>query len=138
MRIAIRGLVAFALLGCASSAVAQSFPSAKDVVALGQKSAFVKDEVGDQPVVAEVAAINPKFRMLVYFASEDPIQLSKERTGAVTAKLNFEGVPEDAGLPDGTYYVWIGVVEGKLQSLLVREDGSTAQELFMLDEPLSL
>ena len=125
-------------LGWFSNVYAQSLPSAKDVVGLAQKTRFATEALGKEPISAKLTDLNPRFRMLVYFTLEDPIQLSQQRTGAVSAKLEIAGVPEDARVPDGTYYVWIGVIGDKIRSLLVREDGSNSQELFILDEPMSM
>jgi hypothetical protein len=107
-------------------------PTAATIRALAQGVTFNAKPVTSGPVSAAAA---PNFSINVYFRAK--LLMLEEESGAIAQKIDIRGVPATYGIPDGSYYIWMGKIDGKLRAVLARMDGTLQTELCAQERPQS-
>lgn len=127
--------IGFAVVFEAGTALSADLPKVEAILGLARQATFDPTAVTDDPVPAEIQALNPDFRIRVYFrAGADEIEFPAD-VGAIFARVEIKGVPKERQLPDGTYYLWIGGAFDSLRAVLAKVDGSFSREVEVRSAP---
>ena len=127
----------FIILGVVASSGADEtrMPKPNDVREMAKAVSFDTVAVIDRPIQtlkAELQTLKaePDFEasISVYFATDEMIQIDP-KFGAIVAKVETRGVPEIFQIPDGMYYLWIGIVDGIERAVLTKTDASMQTEV---------
>lgn len=136
-----RSLLSIGSLWCVISGLAAPLhaeaviPSSETILEMGQATDFRSEVVTDDPVPDELKQLNPAFSIEVYYREGSYRVEYPPEVGAIFAKVVLTGVTPEHGLPDGTYYLWIGGHMSSLRAALAKVDAPLVKEVAVQSVP---
>lgn len=125
----LAAVLIFPMSGLAQSKMGL-LPSSDTILSLAEGLKFFDEPVASGPVVPKYA---PNFHVDVNFRTK-MLNLTPG-IGAIAGKVTIKGVPAHYGIPDGSYYLWMGIIEGHLRTALATMDGALQKELCAQELP---
>ena len=126
------GLAAFMIFTTGEPAQAKkgSLLNPETILTLAKGLEFSGRHLASGPVVPEYA---PNFHIDINFQTE--MLEIPAGAGTIAGKVEIKGVPAHYRIPDGSYYLWMGVVDGSLRAAFATMDGTLQTELCAQDLP---